>query len=295
MKELTGREKALISRGYNTNDVLRFSRVPEAEIEAAAATIYAELIKSVLPADEPVCHYVGSQPGSGKSTLIRQVKQSRLGTQFVDLAMDDYRSFHPYYAELEEIIEKHWVGRKETPDDMPGSDIADFTQNFAGRTVDILEEKVSSGDVRYSILYEWAMRSAAAPLKSMKTLRDRGYKINVNFIAVNKAVSLDACRQRSIIMNSKGRVIRAIPDFFHSLSVESIPDACNEIYSKGHELIDNFFITDRNGDVLWRKGDPGLPGDLLRDVFENGPINIENVDHYSEAAYEQESRGFEIK
>ena len=294
MTELTGREKALISRGYSTDDVLRFSRVSEAETEAAAATIFAELTKDVLPSAEPVCCYIGSQPGSGKSTLIRQIKLGSLGSQFVDLAMDDYRSYHPMYDELEELIENHWLGRTETPDDMPGSDIADFTQSFAGRTVDILEEMVSSGEKRYSILYEWAMRSAAEPLNSMKRLKKRGYRINVSFIAVNKAVSLDACRQRSIIMNSKGRVIRAIPDFFHALSVERIPDACNEIFIKGSEIIDRFYITDRLGNTLWENGDPGLPGTLLRDVFENGPTDIENADHYSEAAYEHESRGFDI-
>jgi len=294
MTELTGREKALISRGYSTDDVLRFSRVSEAEIEAAAATIYRELVNGVLPAEEPVCYYVGSQPGCGKSTLIRQIKQGRLGSQFVDLAMDDYRSYHPRYYELEDLIESHWENRAETNDDMPGSDIADFTQNFAGKTVDLLENKVSSGEKQYSILYEWAMRSADEPLKSMERMKKLGYKVNVNFIAVNKAVSLDACRQRSIIMNSKGRVIRAIPDFFHALSIDRIPVACNEIYRRGSELIDCFYISDRHGNVLWQKGDAGFPGDILRDVFENGPTDIVNVEHYSEAAYEHESRGFEI-
>lgn len=295
MTEFTGRENALVLRGYSTNDVLGFSRVSEAEIEAAAAIIFRELTKDVMPSDAPVCYYVGSQPGSGKSTLIRHIKAGRLGSEFVNLAMDDCRTYHPRYDELEDLIERHWNGRKESPDDMPGSDIADFTQYFAGHVVDLLEDMVSSGEKKYNILYEWAMRSAKEPLKSMKNLKARGYKINVNFIAVNKLVSLDACRKRSIVMNSKGRVIRAIPDFFHALSVERIPYACNEIYSKGQDIFDNFYITDRRGEVLWQKGYMGLPGDLLKEIFENGPTDIENINHYNEAAYEQESKGFDIK
>lgn len=295
MTEFTGREKALISRGYSEEDVLRFSRVPENEIRIAADRIFNELTENVCPSEHPVCYYVGAQPGCGKSTMIRQIKSGRLGEYYVDLAMDDYRSFHPLYDELEELIERHWEDREETTDDMPGSDIADFTQNFSGQAVDILEEMVTTGEERYSILYEWAMRSSEEPLASMQRLKERGYEIMVNFIAVNKAVSLDACRTRAVIMNSKGRVFRAIPDFFHTLSVERIPDSCNEIYAKGKDIITDFFITDRRGEILWRSGDAGLPGELLRDILDNGPTDIINIDHYSEAAYEHESRGFDTK
>ena len=295
MSELTGREKALAARGYSTEDVLRFSRVLDEKIRFAAEIIYAELIEGVLPSQDPVCYYVGSQPGCGKSTMIRQIKNGVFGPNYVDLAMDDYRSFHPRYSELESLIEAHWDGREETPDDIPGSDMADFTQYFAGKVVDLLEEMVTTGENRYSILYEWDMKKAPEPLASMGRLKERGYIINVNYIAVNKAVSLDACRTRAVIMNSKGRVFRAIPDFFHAQCIEGIPVACNEIYEKGQDIITNFFITDRRGDILWRKGDPGLPGDLLRDILENGPTDIINIDHYSEAAYEHESRGFGAK
>lgn len=288
---LSGREKDLVRRGYSTEDVLRLSRTSEQEIKDAAEKIFADLTKDVLPSEEPVCFYIGSQPGCGKSTLIRRIKSGNLGQHFVDLAMDDYRSFHPRYAELEDLIEEHWEGRDETPDDSPGSDIADFTQHFAGNTVDLLEEMVTSGEKKYNILYEWAMRSPSEPLASMARLKGRGYGISVNFIAVNKTVSLDACRRRSVIMNSKGRIIRAIPDCFHRLSVELIPGSCNEIYSKGTDIIDSFVITDRAGDILWQKGDEGLPGDLLRDILDNGPTDIQNITHYAEDAFEQESRG----
>ncbi len=296
INELTGREKALIQRGYSANDVLLFSRVEDEFIEETAEKIFAELTQGVVLSEKPVCVYIGAQPGCGKSTLIRRVKSGRLGAYYVDLAMDNYRSFHPMYQELEDIICSHWEERKETPDDSPGSDIADFTQYFAGTVVDTLEEMVSI-EKRYNILYEWAMRSAQEPLASMRRLKGRGYRINVKYIAVNAEVSLAACRRRSVIMNSKGRVFRAIPDSFHALSVERIPQACNEIYTVGYmdrKDIDSFSLIDRSGNVLWRTGDSGLPGDFLSEILRNGPRDIENRDSYSEDAYERESRGFEI-
>lgn len=294
--ELTGREKALIRRGYGTNEVLRFSRVESGSIDEAVKKIFAELTEGVELSENPVCVYIGAQPGCGKSTFIRHIKASKPGAHYVALAMDDYRSFHPMYNELEDIICSHWVERTETPDDSPGSDIADFTQYFAGTVVDMLEEMVSV-EGKYNILYEWAMRSAAAPLASMHRLKSRGYRISVRYIAVNAEVSLEACRQRSVIMNSKGRVFRAIPDSFHALSVERIPQTCNEIYTIAYmerKDIDSFFLTDRSGKILWRAGDSDLPGELLSEIMRHGPRNIENSNIYSEDAYEQESRGFEI-
>ena len=45
------------------------------------------------------------------------------------------------------------------------------------------------------------------------------------------------------------------------------------------------------GSVLWRNGDPRLPGDVFAELLENGPLDIENSSAYAEAAYERESRG----
>jgi|GEM_PF-4377084 len=293
---LTGRERALLSRDYSLDDILRFSRMPRREIEKAALHLTADLTADATPTRAPSCIFVGAQPGSGKSTYIRKIKESNTGFRYVELTMDDYRSFHPLYAELEDRIERHWIGRTENDLDSPGSDIADFTQLFAGDVVDRIEELVSgeSGGPKYSILYEWAMRASVEPLNAMRRLSARGYRIEVCFIAVNRRISLEACRQRSRIMNSKGRLFRTIPDSFHRSSVERLPEAINDIYRTGYELerlIDTFVLIDRKGTVLWRNGDATLPGDVFRDILENGPLDVENSSAYAEVALARESRG----
>jgi hypothetical protein len=296
---LTGRERALLSRDYSLKDVLLFSRMPRQEIEKTALHLFADLTADATPSRAPSCIFIGAQPGCGKSTYIRKIKASNTGFRYIDLTMDDYRSFHPLYAELEDLIASHWQGRVENDHDSPGSDIADFTQLFAGDVVDRLEEMVSGefGGPMYSILYEWAMRASFEPLNAMRRLHKRGYRIEVCFIAVNRRISLAACRQRSAIMNSKGRLFRTIPDSFHQLSVERLPAAINEIYRAGYEqerLIDTFVLIDREGNVLWRNGDTRLPGDVFADLLENGPLDVENSEAYAEVAYERESRGLSI-
>ena len=296
-RTLTGRERALLSRDYPPEDILRFSRMPREAVERTAAQISRELTADVPPSDAPVCVFIGAQPGCGKTVYIRSVKATPEGAGFVELSMDDYRSFHPLYAELEEAIAAHWEGRAETNLDSPGSDIADFTQLFAGDVVDRIEDLVSgaNGDPTYSLLYEWAMRASIEPLNAMRRLRSRGYRIEVRFISVNRRISLEACRQRSAIMNSRGRVFRAIPDSFHQLSIERLPVSINEIWTIGfvkEHLIDAFQLIDRSGNVLWQNGDDGLPGDVFADLLENGPLDVENDRSYAEKALEQESRGF---
>ena len=297
---LTGRERALLSRDYSIDDVLRFSRMPREAVEEAAQRIFRELSANAKPAEKPVCAFIGAQPGSGKSVFIRALKATPEGAPFLELSMDDYRSYHPLYAELEDRIAAHWQDRVEDDLDSPGSDIADFTQLFAGDVVDRIEELAcgADGGPAYPILYEWAMRASIEPLNAMRRLRERGYRIYVGFIAVNRRISLAACRQRDEIMNSKGRLFRTIPDSFHRLSIERLPGAINDIYRIGYgeeDLIDAFAIVDRSGKVLWRDGDSGLPGDVFADLLENGPLDVENDSAYSEAAYERESRGLPRK
>ncbi len=293
---LTGRERALLSRDYPLEEILRFSRMPREAVETAAERIFRELSRNVAPSEEPVCAFIGAQPGSGKSVYIRSLKETPEGARFVELSMDDYRSFHPLYAEIEEAIASHWEDRTENDLDSPGSDIADFTQLFAGDVVDRIEELASGaeGGPAYSILYEWAMRASIEPLNAMRRLRARGYAIDVGFIAVNRRISLAACRQRDAIMNSKGRLFRTIPDSFHQLSIDRLPNAINEIWRigfLGEHLIDAFAIIDRDGTILWQNGDSGLPGDVFADLLEHGPLDVENKTEYAEAAYERESRG----
>ena len=91
-RELTGREKALIERGYDEETVRRLSSFSEKEIHEIAENIFQKLTDGCTATDKPVCIYLGGQPGCGKSTLSRKIKNSGIENGIVELGLDNYRT-----------------------------------------------------------------------------------------------------------------------------------------------------------------------------------------------------------
>ena len=244
-RELTGREKALIERGYDEETVRRLSSFSEKEIHEIAENIFQKLTDGCAITDKPVCIYLGGQPGCGKSTLSRKIKNSDIENGIVELGLDNYRTYHPNYIEMEKEIKKHWENRTPTRNDTPGNDIADFTHNFAGYMTDILTDLAikKQNNKSYNIVFEWGMREPNGPLATMKKLKEHNYTNIVNFIAVHKDVSLEACEIRADIMNGQEHIVRRVPDYFHQMCITQLPNSVDTIYKTGYnkERIIEFF------------------------------------------------------
>lgn len=301
-RKLSNRERNLVNRGYSLDDVEKLCNYTEEEINDIVKAIMARITLGCTKVSNPTCTFIGGQPGVGKSSASMRTKNNASNNGIVEIGIDNYRMYHPHYLKMEEVIRDHWKDRIETNNDTPGNDIADFTHSFAGEVTDLLIDRLAILDDNkgYNILFEWGMRTPEGPLNTMKDLKELGYTNIVNFVVVYKDISLEACRLRADVMNTGKHIVRRVPDSFHELCVNSLPDSCNEIYKKGYidgNLIDNFMITTRDGSIVWNCNDnKTLPGEVLR-AYLNNPnlsINYYNDKSIAKRSFEEESVGLGI-
>ena len=283
--ELSGREKALLSRGYKEEDIVRLSNFTKEELDFAVEVGFSRISAGVYPVDNPIAVFVGGQPGSGKSTETKRIKEKI--NNIIDINLDIYRSYHPRYLEIEKMIKDHWKNRPITDQDAPGNDLADFTHKFVSDISDALIEKSSElqeGNKRFNMVIEWGMRDVTVPLQTMQDLKDKGYINSVRYVCVYKETSYEACILRSEVMNDNEHIVRRIPKSFHDLYINTLPDGVNEMYEKGYKtgIINELVLTLRKGEVVWDTSNTTiLPGDVYREYLNNPELTKEFVNDSS--------------
>lgn len=141
MEKLNGILEALISRGYSREDVIKLSSYTDEDFNCLVDIAFDRISEDVVPVKNPVALFIGGQPGCGKSCLSMKIKKEY--SNVVEIGIDNYRMYHPNYLKMEKLIKEHWKNRKETINDTPGNDIADFTHLFAGAMTDAMIEKTS--------------------------------------------------------------------------------------------------------------------------------------------------------
>lgn len=297
---LTSREIELVNKGYNIDDVLKLASFTEEQAEEAAKNIFARITNGCSRVSNPFCIYLGGQPGCGKTTTSMKIKSNADSNGVVEIGIDNYRTYHPNYLDIERVISNHWKNKKVTDNDSPGNDIADFTHNFAGRVTDILIDLAShkvNGEA-YNIVMEYGMRTPEGPLSFMEKLKEIGYKNIVSFIAVHKDVSMEACRIRADIMNNQKHIVRRVPKSFHDLAVSTLPDSCETIYEEGFKnkhTVDDFTIITRDSKVIWNTNSNDLNPKQVYDEYLNNPkysVDFSNNPDYAKLAYLSEALGF---
>ena len=73
--ELTEREESLVIRGYDYNAVKELCFFNDEVINQVSNRIYHELISDCYRVNNPICIYLGGQPGSGKSVYAHKLKR----------------------------------------------------------------------------------------------------------------------------------------------------------------------------------------------------------------------------
>ena len=248
------RERSLIERGYDENFIVSISEFSEDEVNNVAMKIFKEISINCDVTDKPRCIFVGGQPGSGKSTRIDEITNN-FSSNIIVVDMDLYRSYHPKYEWIIDAINKHWKNREITSDDSPGNDLADFTHQFAGKVSDKLVDLASeiiNGEA-YNMVIEWGMRKPDMPLETINKLHEKGYYVEVVFIAVKKEESLQSCNYRDSQTDSD--IIRRVSKTFHDLCIKELPVSAKTIFNEGTSkgIINSFKLVDRNNNVLWDK------------------------------------------
>jgi len=296
---LSSREVALVNRGYDVDDVIRLSYFTESQAQIIANNIFNRITKNCERVKYPVCYFLGGQPGCGKSTASMQLKAKYGNGGIVDVGIDNYRTYHPNYLEIEKCIKKYWEGKQPDDNSSPGNDIADFTHAFAGRISDILADKlIAKVDGKsYNIVMEWGMRTPTEPIKRMKEFKSLGYRNYVDFIAVHEDISYEACKLRADIMNDHNHIVRRVPKSFHDLAVSTLPESSSIIYEETmvkDNAVEDFLITSRVGDILWNNKMSDSPKDTYFNVLHNPELSVGMINHEDIArlSYLTEALGF---
>ena len=229
--ELIDREESLVYRGYDYNDVQRLCYFNDKMVHEITKKIFDDLVSNCYRVNNPICISLGGQPGSGKSVYAHHLKSDYKDNNIVIICLDNYRSYHPNYLKIEELIKNHWQDRIETNNDSMGNDIADFTHHFASVITDELYLMLSEivDNKGYNIIFDWGLRSPIEPLKIMEELHNKGYQNKVIFIVVSENISREACKLRSDVMKSKEHLIRRVCDNFHDLCVNALPNSAESI------------------------------------------------------------------
>lgn len=285
---MNSRLEALIKRGYKEEDVISLATFSDEELEYASRCAFKHISRDCNSVINPISIFIGGQPGSGKTVMSINLKNKI--ENLVEIGIDNYRTYHPRYLEIEDCIRNHWRNRVETINDTPGNDIADFTHLFAGAMTDKLIEMGKNNS--YNLLLEWGMREPNGPLKCMKELKTKGYSNIVLFVATNKEVSYDACKLRTEIMKDSKRIIRKVPKDFHDYCIQTLPDSINTIYNDGFKdkSIDYMAIINRDNQVLWNNNSKELPGTIYSNVLNY----ISNDKNNSNIAKKTSEREIEI-
>lgn len=287
---MNSRLEALVNRGYPKEVVERLATYTEEELKYASECAFEHISKNCIPVKNPSAIFIGGQPGSGKTVMSMNLK-NKIGNA-IEIGIDNYRMYHHRYLEMEKCIKEHWKNRKETENDTPGNDIADFTHLFAGAMTDKLIEMGKNSN--YNLLLEWGMREPKGPLNCMKELKQKNYNNIVLFVAIYKDISYKACELRANIMKDNRHIIRKVPKNFHDFSVSTLPSSVDEIYNIGYsnKVIDYMALVTRDNNVIWDDKSKESPGNIYNKCLNDNAF-IKNRENSFSVAIKTNEREME--
>ncbi|MDX9814405.1 MAG: zeta toxin family protein [Sulfurimonas sp.] len=186
--------------------------------------------------EQPKAYVLGGQSGSGKSYLIKEVKEE-LNNNVIVINGDDFRKYHPDYEKLQ----------KEQ-----GKDSPKFTAQFAGEMTEAILKKAIYK--KYNIVIEGTFRTSETPLKTLKQLKDSAYETNVYIKATSKEQSWQNCLERyNKMLELDPREARYTDKTHHDLIVDNLAQNV-EIVSKS-PYVDNLKVFTTKGKIYDRNID----------------------------------------
>lgn len=160
--------------------------------------LYAAQVRPVLfgrarPVDRPVAAFVGAQPGAGKSSIMTRLR-GRFNGNVAAISGDDFRQFHPLYAQL----------RESDPVAMPNG-----TQQFSGPAV--ARAIAEARRRRVNVIVEGTYRDPATTFATMQAFADAGYRTELVTVSTSVYTSQVAAQQRYLNAVDQGYDARWTP------------------------------------------------------------------------------------
>ena len=203
----------------------------EEEFKKAYKIIKKKVIKNKYPVDSPIAITLGGQPGSGKRNLY-EIAKKRFSKNIVELDLDDFRIFHPYYQEIQKIYGKNDVLK---------------TNPFVFKVVDLLIEELSSE--KYNLIIESSLNTPNSALYNGNNLPIKGYKVELQIMATPKEISWQGTIDRYNKELKKSGNQRAVSREFHDKVVSNICNSLKIVKNSG--LMSNIIIYNRNKNTLY--------------------------------------------
>lgn len=202
----------------------------QAEFETQYNIIKDILTNEKIPKIYPKAYILGGQPGAGKSNIQKWLKQK--DNNIIAINADDFRVFHPFFFDIQAMYNK---------------DSPKYTQPFINKVTERLIDELSYE--KYNLIIEGTLRTAEVPLKTCLNLKQKGYSVELNIIAVKKAISYESTILRYEIALSEGDTPRATAKAHHDMVADAIVNNLNAIEDAG--TFDAIKLFNRNGDCLY--------------------------------------------
>lgn len=170
------------------------------DIDNIIDEICTKEIKTKRINSNPLCILVGGLPGSGKTNLVKQIRQNYGDREFIVIDTDNYRKLHPNYEELKQTPEK----AIEETSKFSNAIEAELIRMAIERHCDIISvTTLRATDAINSILYEPAIK--------------QGYRVEACIMSVPIRESGLSAQSRYERQISEGKCPRFTPmDFIES-------------------------------------------------------------------------------
>lgn len=173
---------------------------------------------SDLSSNNPRLFLVTGQPGAGKTTLAKHIKDkfNNTGECTIEIGSDKIATYHKYYNELLKLLpdECYRISRQFV---RPAEKI-------------IVSELIKS---KINIVQEISLSKGEEDYKRIQNFRAKGYDVEINVMAVHKYESFLSCIERDIKLLELGYDPRPVARMNHDRMYESFLQEIQEIEKRG--------------------------------------------------------------
>ena len=205
----------------------------EEEFQIELKTILNFYISRYETQEKPKAFLLGGQPGAGKSKLEYLINTQE---KCAFVSGDDFRKYHPRFEELNNIY---------------GQESSKHTQEWAGKMVENIVQKLRKKKI--NLILEGTLRTSEIPLKEAKALKEAGYYVELNVVAVKPEISYLGTLQRYEKMIQKGDIPRMTPKEHHDNVVANIGKNLDDIYKANVFSEIKIFDRENNYKLLYSK------------------------------------------
>ena len=198
-------------------------------------------------ADNPTAYILGGQPGAGKTVLQKQIRKNN--KNIIVINADSFREFHPCFDEIQYAF---------------GNDSPKYTQPFINQVTERLIEELSTE--KYNLIIEGTLRTAEVPVNTCKSLKQKGYRVELHVMSVKRVISYESTLLRYELAIEQGEIPRATAKAHHDKVADVIAGNLDVIYQS--KAFDDIKLFNRQGECLYSTASRSMPSQIERAVLD---------------------------